>query len=117
MRERGLMAGFFGYLAAVIVLVGFGLPGGGAGAFAQNSAGQDAVSLNNRGMELYKSGKVDEAIAAFKQAIAMNPNYPEALANLGLALDARGKDDEAVTDLNKAMFIPAEVNAAGFRSI
>src|SRR5271168_779888 len=65
----------------------------------------DAVALNNRGLALYQKGKVDDAIALFRQALAINPGFPEALGNLGTALDAKGKDDEAVTDLNKALAI------------
>ena len=54
-------------------------------------------------MDLYKAGKVDDAIAAFRQAVAADPKNGEALTNLGLALDARGKDDEAVPDFEKAL--------------
>ncbi len=43
----------------------------------------DAVSLNNQGLERYKKGKVDEAIALFRQALALNPNFPEALEQSG----------------------------------
>jgi tetratricopeptide (TPR) repeat protein len=63
----------------------------------------DAVALNNRGLALYQKGKVDDAIALFRQALAINPTFPEALSNLGTALDAKGQDDEAVTDFNKAL--------------
>ena len=72
---------------------------------AQSNAGRagDAVSLNNQGLERYKKGKVDEAIALFRQALALNPNFPEALSNLGLALDSKGKDDEAIADFDKAL--------------
>src|SRR5271156_892556 len=65
----------------------------------------DAISLNNQGLESYKKGKVDEAIDLFRQALALNPNFPEALSNLGLALDGKGKDDEAITDFDEALAI------------
>ncbi|MGC2258793.1 MAG: tetratricopeptide repeat protein, partial [Candidatus Sulfotelmatobacter sp.] len=59
--------------------------GGAHAARAQSKAGGtgDAVSLNNQGLESYKKGQVDEAIALFRQALALNPNFPEALSNLG----------------------------------
>src|ERR1700675_1616585 len=53
-----------------------------------NSA--DAVSLNNRGLQLFQQGKVDEAIVQYRQALAIRPDFPEALSNLGLAVDAKG---------------------------
>jgi hypothetical protein len=65
----------------------------------------DAVALNNRGLALYQKGKVDEAIALFREALTINPAFEEALGNLGTALDSKGKDEEAVTDLNKALAI------------
>src|SRR5580692_4004938 len=82
-----------------------GLLCGVRNASAQSTAGTagDAVSLNNQGLERYKKGKVDEAIALFRQALALNPNFPEALSNLGLALDSKGKDDEAISDFDKAL--------------
>jgi Flp pilus assembly protein TadD len=72
---------------------------------AQNKAAGsgDAVSLNNQGLERYKKGKVDEAIELFRQALTLNPNFPEALSNLGLALDSKGKDDDAISDFDKAL--------------
>src|ERR1700733_8783898 len=85
-----------------------------AAALAENTQAQerisgqslnDAVALNNRGLALYQKGKVDEAIALFREALTINPAFEEALGNLGTALDSKGKDEEAVTDLNKALAI------------
>jgi protein O-GlcNAc transferase len=68
---------------------------------ANNSA--EAVSLNNRGLQLFQKGNVDEAIALYRQALALRPDFPEALDNLGLALDAKGNDSEAIADFDKAL--------------
>jgi tetratricopeptide (TPR) repeat protein len=65
----------------------------------------DAVALNNRGLELYQKGKIDGAAALFRQALALNPDFPEALSNLGMVLDLQGKDEEAVADFDKALAI------------
>ncbi|MGH9700486.1 MAG: tetratricopeptide repeat protein, partial [Candidatus Acidiferrales bacterium] len=62
-----------------------------------------SIELYNRGRKLYEIGKVNEAIVLYRQALAINPAYPEALSNLGLALDSEGKDDEAVRDLDLAL--------------
>src|SRR5271168_5013554 len=68
---------------------------------ANNSA--EAVSLNNRGLQLFQKGKLDDAIALYRQALAIQPDFPEALDNLGLALDAKGNDPEALADFDKAL--------------
>ena len=70
---------------------------------SQAATHNQAVEFNNRGLELYKAGKIDEAIKQFRQALAIDPNFPEADSNLGLALDAKGEVDEAIVDFNKAL--------------
>src|SRR5580698_3815895 len=64
-----------------------------SGARAAQSGPKSSSPLNAKGVDLYKAGKIDEAIAAFKDAVAVNPKDGEALTNLGMALDARGRDD------------------------
>src|SRR6202044_477098 len=76
---------------------------GGSQPESQIAAHNQAVEFNNRGLELYKAGKIDEAIKQFRQALAVDPNFPEADSNLGLALDAKGEVDEAIADFNKAL--------------
>src|SRR5580700_4750067 len=104
-----LAAGFLGGRAlkrmsicgGFLVLFAIALP---ASPFqSQVAAHNQAVEFNNRGLELYKAGKIDEAIKQFRQALAIYPNFPEADSNLGLALDAKGNDDEAIADFNKAL--------------
>jgi tetratricopeptide (TPR) repeat protein len=70
---------------------------------APGSNADKAVSLSNRGLQLFKQGKLDEAIAQYREALVLRPDFPEALSNLGLALDAKGKDDEALADFDKAL--------------
>ena len=53
---------------------------------SQIATHNQAVEFNNRGLELYKAGKIDEAIKQFRQALAIDPDFPEADSNLGLAL-------------------------------
>ena len=43
---------------------------------SQVAAHNQAVELNNRGLELYKAGKIDEAIKQFRQALAIDPELP-----------------------------------------
>src|ERR1700690_3877437 len=77
----------------------------GAAAFPCNLRAQSkvdshnlAVEFNNRGLEFFGKKDIDGAIKQFRQALAIDPNFPEALSNLGLALDAKGNDDEAIED-------------------
>ncbi len=44
----------------------------------------------------YEQGKLDDAIATYKRALAAEPSFPEAYNNLGNALREAGRHDEAV---------------------
>src|SRR5579864_7659228 len=97
-RARGQIV----ILAAATFLLG---ASGNICAQSRATGSGDAVALNNRGLELYQKGKIDEAAALFRQALAINPDFPEALSNLGMMLDLQGKDDEAIADFDKALAI------------
>jgi serine/threonine-protein kinase len=57
-------------------------------------------------------GKVDEAIACYRQAIALDPNYVWALVQLGHALHDRGRFDEAMVCFRKAIALdPKQASA------
>lgn len=57
----------------------------------------------NLGNALQASGRLDEAVAAFQQAIRIEPGYAMAHNNLGNALRHQGKLADAVTALRKAL--------------
>lgn len=44
----------------------------------------------------YEQGKLAEAIQTYQEAIAREPNFPEAYNNLGNALREAGRNDEAI---------------------
>jgi predicted AlkP superfamily phosphohydrolase/phosphomutase/Tfp pilus assembly protein PilF len=44
------------------------------------------ANANNTGVQLRKQGKINDAIAAFEQAIALNPNRPAPYLNLAMTL-------------------------------
>ena len=48
-------------------------------------------------------GKLEEAIAEYREALRLKPDYPEAHANLGNALKDQGKLDEAITECREAL--------------
>jgi tetratricopeptide (TPR) repeat protein len=57
----------------------------------------------NQGNLLRAQGKLDEAIACFRRAIALNPRHIEAQNNLGNALKAKGLLDEAIVCFQDAL--------------
>ena len=61
----------------------------------QGRVSQQAVQVNNLGMQAYQSGLFDEARVDFQQAVAAARDSAEAHYNLGLALFALGQGDAA----------------------
>jgi protein O-mannosyl-transferase len=49
------------------------------------------LAYNNRGLAFDRHGRLDDAIADYKQSLAINPHYAEASNNLGQALTQRGR--------------------------
>ena len=45
---------------------------------------------------LFEQGKLDGAIATYREALAHEPNFPEAYNNLGNALREAGRVEEAI---------------------
>jgi tetratricopeptide (TPR) repeat protein len=50
----------------------------------------------NRGMEFFVEGKLDEAVAEYRAALKEDPNDPECLHALAMALSHQEKLDEAI---------------------
>ena len=48
-------------------------------------------------------GRLDEAVASFRRALELKPDFAEALNNLGLALAGQGKPNEAAASFRQAM--------------
>ncbi len=63
---------------------------------------QRAEVASNSGNSLLKSGKVDDAIADFRDAVSYDPNYAEAHMGLAKALEQQGKTAEAAIERQKA---------------
>ncbi|MGH6729184.1 MAG: tetratricopeptide repeat protein, partial [Sphingomicrobium sp.] len=47
--------------------------------------------------------RLDEAIAAYRSAIAIEPRWMDVYSNLGLALEAAGRSDEAIAAYGDAL--------------
>jgi tetratricopeptide (TPR) repeat protein len=61
------------------------------------------LAQNDLGSVLYAQGQVDQAIAHFRRALAIEPGYAEAENNLGAALDKNGETDEAMSHFRNAL--------------
>lgn len=60
---------------------------------------QNADAHLDLGNAFFRLGRKEEAIAAFKSAIALRPDYAAAYGNLSLALQSAGRLDEAIDAL------------------
>jgi tetratricopeptide (TPR) repeat protein len=73
------------------------------------------LAYNNRGLFFDRAGRLDEAMADYKQALAINPRYAEANNNLGQAMTERSRPRDglamfrAALDANPAL-LPAHNN-------
>ena len=61
------------------------------------------LAYNNRGLAFDRTGRLDEAIADYKQALAINPHYAEANNNLGQALTERGRPRDGLEMFRTAL--------------
>jgi len=75
------------------------------------------IAHNNLGTVLEKTGRTQEAIAQYEQAVRLEPGYAEAQYNLGTLLGEAGRLTEAVEHLEQAVrikpdYVEAEHNLA-----
>src|SRR5215510_4353340 len=62
-----------------------------------------ARNLVENGKDLYHNDQDEEAAAAFKQAVTLDPDMAEAHFRLGLAYEALNKEEEAEAEYKKAV--------------
>ena len=67
----------------------------------------------NTGLLLQKSGQLDDAIRLYYEALAEKPAFAEALLNLGHALKAQGRTEEAKSYWRQAIDAKPEL-ATGY---
>ena len=66
-------------------------------------AKKDAVKAFNEGVDLYKKGNIEGAIAKYREAIRLKPGYAEAHNNLGMALGEKGETEEEIKEHREAI--------------
>jgi tetratricopeptide (TPR) repeat protein len=70
-----------------------------------------AITESNVGTELQAQGKVDEAIALYRAALARDPKDAVTRSNLGTALAAKGQLDEAIVQYRTALdLVPTDAD-------
>lgn len=62
-----------------------------------------ARALLDQGKELYRDDQDSEAVAAFQQAVKLDPDLAEAHFRLGLGYEALGKQEDAEAEYKKAV--------------
>ena len=73
---------------------------------------QASVAHYNRGTEFHGRGRLEEAIASYREALALDPSLDVAYNNLGNALSALGRFDEAAPIYRRALELqPANLDA------
>jgi tetratricopeptide (TPR) repeat protein len=73
---------------------------------------KSAQDLFNRGLEKYKGGDFDAAIADYTEAIQVNPNVAEVYVARGNAFYDRGDKQAALQDYNQALRLNSNYAAA-----
>jgi tetratricopeptide (TPR) repeat protein len=64
-----------------------------------------AISETNLGAGLHEAGRMNEAIARYEKAIAIQPDYLPAYNNLGVTLRATGRLDEAIRTYERGLAV------------
>jgi len=64
---------------------------------------EKAMMLNRMGEELGKAGKMEDALALFQKAVAIDPSYAEAYNNIGYVYYLTGENEKAKEYFNKAI--------------
>jgi len=57
----------------------------------------------DKGKELYRNDQDEEAVAAFREALRLDPDLPEARFRLALGYESLGKREEAESEYKKAV--------------
>ena len=71
----------------------------------------DAEQHADRALEMYDNGRWAEAESELRKALSLNPHQPEWLFNLGLTLEAAGRDAEAFASYERtAALMPGQAD-------
>src|SRR5215211_7432467 len=75
---------------------------------SQPAQRQDALNLFQRGIEMEKANKHQEALDLFRQAVRLDPNFAEAYWGMGSALVGLGQFAQALEALQQVVRLKPE---------
>lgn len=78
-------------------------PGAASTNVPESASLEWAAEHENRGTSLLEQGKTDEAVEAYRKALAVNPDDEDLRYNLGIALARQGRIDEAIQQYEEAL--------------
>jgi tetratricopeptide (TPR) repeat protein len=81
---------------------------------AASPAEQKALRHNERGLELFSKGKLEQAVREYEEAIAAHPALAAAHNNLGSAHFAAGRFEQAAAAFRRATELDADYGQAHF---
>jgi len=82
------------------------------GLLAVNMIPRDAESHFQVGANTMETGRIDEAISHYRQALQIEPDYAFAHCGLGIVLQSQGKFDEAIKHYRRALQIAPQYTEA-----
>ena len=86
-----------------------------AASAAPPAAGSDAKTYVDYGMSNGAKGDLDGALAAFNQAISIDPKYAPAYYNRGFAFSLKAKPDDAISNYDQAIQLDPTYKAAYYQ--
>ena len=84
--------------------------------FPMSSQADKASKLNKKGIEAYSKNNLDESEKLFTEALVEKPDSPHLRFNRGTALSTLGKNEEAVSELERSanIFTDRDYSAAAY---
>lgn len=82
----------------------------------KNTPPLSPLELAQKGAELANSGRLDAAVQAFRQAVALAPDYAEAHYNLGVLLRMQGHLEAAIESYRNALAIQPDFPNAHYNT-
>lgn len=79
------------------------------------AAAQDVKTYVDRGMENCQSGRYDQALKDFNDALKLKPKDPALITYRGVAYYAKGQNDLAMKDFNQALEIDPKFGKAYYQ--
>src|SRR5262245_31635747 len=74
-----------------------------SGKAPSSTKGDQVRAMLGQAVRFHQAGKLQQAVASYERALALDPDVPQALSNLALALKALGRADDAIARCEQAL--------------